>query len=114
DAAVAAARAAQPAWASLDPTARTRLLIALAQAIEQHADELAELESRDVGKPIAEARGRDLKFAAQTWLYYSGWPSKILGTTNPANPGVFTYTLREPLGVVGIITPWNFPLVIAS
>jgi acyl-CoA reductase-like NAD-dependent aldehyde dehydrogenase len=114
DAAVSAARAAQPAWAHVDPTQRTRLLVALAQTIEANADELAELESRDVGKPIAEARSRDLKFAAQTWLYYSGWPSKILGTTNPANPGVFTYTLREPLGVVGIITPWNFPLVIAS
>jgi acyl-CoA reductase-like NAD-dependent aldehyde dehydrogenase len=113
-AAVEAARAAQPAWAAVDPTQRTRLLIALAQAIESNADELAELESRDVGKPIAEARSRDLKFTAQTWLYYSGWPTKILGTTNPANPGVFTYTLREPLGVVGIITPWNFPLVIAS
>jgi acyl-CoA reductase-like NAD-dependent aldehyde dehydrogenase len=114
DAAVAAARRAQRDWAKVDPTQRTRLLVALAQAIEANADELAELESRDVGKPIAEARARDLKFAAQTWLYYSGWPSKILGTTNPANPGVFTYTLREPLGVVGIITPWNFPLVIAS
>jgi aldehyde dehydrogenase (NAD+) len=113
-AAVEAARAAQPEWAKVDATQRTRLLVALAQAIEANADELAELESRDVGKPIAEARSRDLKFTAQTWLYYSGWPSKILGTTNPANPGVFTYTLREPLGVVGIITPWNFPLVIAS
>jgi aldehyde dehydrogenase (NAD+) len=114
DAAVAAARAAQPAWAAVDPTRRTKLLVALSQAIEAHADELAELESRDVGKPIAEARNRDLKFAAQTWLYYAGWPTKILGTTNPANPGIFTYTLREPLGVVGAITPWNFPLVIAS
>jgi acyl-CoA reductase-like NAD-dependent aldehyde dehydrogenase len=114
DAAVAAARAAQPKWAAVDPTQRTRLLLALVAAIEANADELAELESRDVGKPIAEARSRDLRFAAQTWLYYAGWPTKILGTTNPANPGVFTYTLREPLGVVGIITPWNFPLVIAS
>jgi acyl-CoA reductase-like NAD-dependent aldehyde dehydrogenase len=114
DAAIAAARAAQPAWAAVDPTRRTKLLVALSQAIEAHADELAELESRDVGKPIAEARNRDLKFAAQTWLYYAGWPTKILGTTNPANPGIFTYTLREPLGVVGAITPWNFPLVIAS
>jgi acyl-CoA reductase-like NAD-dependent aldehyde dehydrogenase len=114
DSAVRAARAAQPQWAKVDPTQRTRLLVALAQAIEANADELAELESHDVGKPIAEARARDLKFTAQTWLYYSGWPSKILGTTNPANPGVFTYTLREPVGVVGIITPWNFPLVIAS
>jgi acyl-CoA reductase-like NAD-dependent aldehyde dehydrogenase len=98
----------------VDPTQRTRLLIELSRLIDGHADELAELESRDVGKPLAEARARDVKFTAQTWLYYAGWPSKILGTTNPANPGVFTYTLREPLGVVGVITPWNFPLVIAT
>jgi acyl-CoA reductase-like NAD-dependent aldehyde dehydrogenase len=114
DAAVTAAREAQPAWAALDPARRTRLLIGLAELIEAHADELAETESRDVGKPIAEASSRDVRFTAQTWLYYSGWPSKILGTTNPANPGVFTYTLREPLGVVGVITPWNFPMTIAS
>jgi acyl-CoA reductase-like NAD-dependent aldehyde dehydrogenase len=114
DAAVEAARAAQPPWAALDPTERTKILVRLSQLIEEHADELAELESRDVGKPLAEARGRDVKFTAQTWLYYAGWPTKILGTTNPANPGVFTYTLREPVGVVGIITPWNFPLVIGS
>ncbi|HEY1276181.1 MAG TPA: aldehyde dehydrogenase family protein [Thermoleophilaceae bacterium] len=114
DAAVAAARAAQPAWAAVDPTRRTRLLVRLAELVEEHADELAELESRDVGKPIAEASSRDVRFTAQTWLYYSGWPSKILGTTNPANPGVFTYTLREPLGVVGVITAWNFPMTIAS
>lgn len=114
DAGVARAREAQPGWAALDPTARTRLLVRVSQLIDDHADELAELESRDVGKPLTEARGRDVKFAAQTWLYYAGWPTKILGTTNPANPGVFTYTLREPLGVVGVITPWNFPLVIAS
>jgi acyl-CoA reductase-like NAD-dependent aldehyde dehydrogenase len=113
-ASVDAARDAQRAWARVDPTQRTRLLIELARLIDGHADELAELESRDVGKPLAEARARDVKFTAQTWLYYAGWPSKILGTTNPANPGVFTYTLREPLGVVGVITPWNFPLVIAT
>jgi aldehyde dehydrogenase (NAD+) len=114
EAAVLAARDARAAWAAVDPTRRTKLLVALAQLIESNADELAELESRDVGKPVAEARARDVKFAAQTWLYYAGWPSKLLGTTNPANPGVFTYTLREPVGVVGVITPWNFPLVIAS
>jgi acyl-CoA reductase-like NAD-dependent aldehyde dehydrogenase len=114
DAAVTRAREAQPAWAALDPMRRTRLLIGLAQLIERDAEELATLESRDVGKPLAEARERDLRFTTQTWLYYAGWPTKLLGTTNPAKPGVFTYTLREPLGAVGVITPWNFPLVIAS
>jgi acyl-CoA reductase-like NAD-dependent aldehyde dehydrogenase len=114
DAVVGKARAAQPAWAAVDPTRRTRLLVALAELVEEHATELAEMESRDVGKPIVEASSRDVRFTAQTWLYYAGWPSKILGTTNPANPGVFTYTLREPVGVVGVITPWNFPMTIAS
>ncbi len=113
-AAVDAARDALPSWSRLDPTDRTKLLVRVAQVVEEHADELAELESRDVGKPLAEARTRDVKFTAQTWLYYAGWPTKILGTTNPANPGVFTYTLREPIGVVGVITPWNFPMTIAS
>lgn len=114
DAAVQRARAAHPAWAAADPMERTRLLLRLAELIEAHADELAELESRDVGKPLAEARGRDLPFTIQTWHYYAGWPTKLLGTTNPAKAGVIAYTLREPLGVVGVITPWNFPLTIAS
>ena len=112
--AVEAARAAQVEWTSGDPMQRTRVLLRLAALIEENADELARLESRDVGKPLAEAATRDLPFTIQTWLYYAGWPTKILGTTNPARPGVFTYTLREPLGVVGAITPWNFPMTIAS
>jgi phenylacetaldehyde dehydrogenase len=112
--AVRAARAAQPAWASMGPMDRTRLLVRLVELIDARADELAELESRDVGKPIREARGRDVLVVAQTWLYHAGWPTKILGTTNPADPGVFSYTIREPLGVVGAITPWNYPMVIAS
>jgi acyl-CoA reductase-like NAD-dependent aldehyde dehydrogenase len=114
NAAVDAARAAQAAWAAADPMKRTRILLRLAALIEENADELARLESRDVGKPCSEAITRDVPFTAQTWLYYAGWPTKILGTTNPAKPGVFTYTLREPVGVVGVITPWNFPMTIAS
>jgi acyl-CoA reductase-like NAD-dependent aldehyde dehydrogenase len=114
DAAVDAASAAQVGWAASDPMERTRVLLRLAALIEEHADELARLESRDVGKPLSEAATRDLPFTVQTWLYYAGWPTKILGTTNPAKPGIFTYTLREPLGVVGAITPWNFPMTIAS
>ena len=114
DAAVETARSAQAAWADADPMQRTRVLLRVAALIEEHADELARLESRDVGKPLSEASSRDVPFTIQTWLYYSGWPTKILGTTNPAKPGVFTYTLREPLGVVGAITPWNFPMTIAS
>jgi acyl-CoA reductase-like NAD-dependent aldehyde dehydrogenase len=114
DAAVEAARSAQAAWADADPMQRTRVLLRVAALVEEHADELARLESRDVGKPLSEATSRDVPFTIQTWLYYAGWPTKILGTTNPAKPGVFTYTLREPLGVVGAITPWNFPMTIAS
>jgi acyl-CoA reductase-like NAD-dependent aldehyde dehydrogenase len=114
DAAVAAAREAQPAWAALDPGRQASLLYALAQLIERDADELAQTESRDVGKPIAEASTRDLPFTVSTWSYYAGWPTKILGTTNPAAAGVFTCTVREPLGVCAVITPWNFPLTIAS
>jgi acyl-CoA reductase-like NAD-dependent aldehyde dehydrogenase len=114
DAAVRAARSAQADWAADDPMERTRVLLRLAALIEENAAELARLESRDVGKPLAEAASRDVPFTVQTWLYYAGWPTKILGTTNPAKPGVFTYTLREPVGVVGVITPWNFPMTIAS
>jgi acyl-CoA reductase-like NAD-dependent aldehyde dehydrogenase len=111
---VRAARSALPAWAATDPMDRTRLLLKLAELIEDRTDELAELESRDMGKPIREARTRDVPTVVRTWLYYAGWPTKITGTTNPADPGVFSYTVREPVGVIGAITPWNFPMVIAS
>jgi phenylacetaldehyde dehydrogenase len=113
DRAVGAARSVQPAWAELDPYERGRLLQRFADLLERTSEELAELESRDVGKPLAEAR-RDISLAVRAWTYHAGWPTKITGTTNPADPGVFSYTLREPLGVVGAITPWNFPLLIAS
>jgi acyl-CoA reductase-like NAD-dependent aldehyde dehydrogenase len=89
-------------------------LLRLAGLIEAHRDELAELESLDVGKPIREARARDLAVVLETWLYHAGWPTKLQGTTNPAAPGVFSYTVREAVGVVGVITPWNFPAVISS
>ena len=113
DRAVAAARSALPTWRALDPYERGRILQRLADLIEEHEDELGELEAKDAGKLRGEAV-RDVDRAARTWNYYAGWPTKITGTTNPADPGVFSYSLREPLGVVGAITPWNFPLVIAS
>jgi phenylacetaldehyde dehydrogenase len=113
DRAVAAARTAQPSWRDVDAYERGRILQRLADLIESNADELAALEARDAGKLLPEAV-RDIDRAVRTWTYYAGWPTKITGTTNPADPGVFSYTLREPLGVVGAITPWNFPLVIAS
>jgi acyl-CoA reductase-like NAD-dependent aldehyde dehydrogenase len=113
DRAVAAARRAQPSWRDVDSYERGRILQRLAHLIEEHADDLTALESRDAGKLRGEA-ARDIDRAVRTWTYYAGWPTKLTGTTNPADPGVFSYTLREPLGVVGAITPWNFPLVIAS
>ena len=113
DRAVAAARAAFPAWRDADAYERGRLLQRLADLIAENADELAATEARDAGKSIPDA-AREIDRVVRTWTYYAGWPTKITGTTNPADPGVFSYTLREPLGVVGAITPWNFPLVIAS
>ena len=111
--AVAAAREALPGWRALDPYERGQILQRLADLLEEHADELTDVEARDAGKLRGEA-ARDIDRAVRTWTYYAGWPTKITGTTNPADPGVFSYTLREPVGVVGAITPWNVPLVIAS
>jgi acyl-CoA reductase-like NAD-dependent aldehyde dehydrogenase len=113
DRAVAAARSALPAWRAVDPYERGLILQRLAGLIEENADELTDVEARDAGKLRGEAK-RDVDRAVRTWTYYAGWPTKITGTTNPADPGVFSYTVREPVGVVGAITPWNFPLVIAS
>src|SRR6185437_2702156 len=113
DRAVAAARRSLPAWRDLDAYERGRMLERLTRLIEAYAEELTAIESRDAGKLLGEA-ARDIDRAVRTWSYYAGWPTKITGTTNPADPGVFSYTLREPVGVVGAITPWNFPLIIAS
>ncbi|MEN3340878.1 MAG: aldehyde dehydrogenase [Actinomycetota bacterium] len=111
--AVRAARAAQPYWGELDPFERGRVLERVGELVDAHQEELAALEARDVGKPVREAE-RDVALAVRTWIYWAGWPTKLTGTTNPADAGVFSYTLREPVGVVGAITPWNFPLLIAS
>jgi len=113
DSAVAAAAEAFPRWAAVDPYERGRILHRLGELVEAHTEELAALEARDVGKPLREAE-RDVGLAVRTWIYHAGWPTKLTGTTNPADPNVVSYTLREPLGVVGAITPWNFPLLIAS
>ncbi len=112
DAAVARARAAAPAWRGVAPTDRARLLRRLATSIEEHGEELAWLESRNVGKPIQGARG-EVGMVAQVFHYYAGAVDKHTGDTIPVAGGVAA-TFREPLGVVGLITPWNFPLNIAS
>ncbi len=115
--AVAAARQAFESgpWPKLTPSQRGRLLLKLADLIEQNAEELAQLETLDNGKPIKYSRGGDVPLTADHFRYFAGWATKIEGETIPVSiPNMFTYTLREPLGVVGQIIPWNFPLQMAS
>jgi acyl-CoA reductase-like NAD-dependent aldehyde dehydrogenase len=110
--AVARARAAFPAWRALDPGARAARLRALANALEDRLEELAVLEARNAGKPIGDARG-EMAMVCDTFRYYAGAPERLLGDTIPVAGGQ-AWTVREPLGVVGLIVPWNFPLAIAS
>ena len=112
DAAVARATASYPAWRALAPADRARKLRALTLALERHHEELAQLEVRNVGKPIADARA-EMTMAIDTFAYYAGAPERPHGDTIPVAGGQ-AFTVREPLGVVGLITPWNFPLLIAS
>ncbi len=112
DAAVAAAKAAFPAWRAVSPADRAALIRRLADALEERAGELATLEARNAGKPIGSARG-EIAMVIECFRYYAGAPERLLGQTIPVAGGV-DLTFREPLGVVGLITPWNFPLVIAS
>jgi len=112
DAAVARAKAAFPAWRAIAPGDRARLLRRLATLVEEHGEELAQIESRNVGKPIAGARG-EVAMVAQVFHFYAGAVDKHHGETIPVAGGVAA-TFREPLGVVGLIVPWNFPLNIAS
>jgi betaine-aldehyde dehydrogenase len=112
DAAVARAKEAFPAWRAVAPSDRARLLRRLATLVEEHGEELARLESRNVGKPISGARG-EVGMVAQVFHYYAGAVDKHFGETIPVAGGI-DLTLREPLGVVGLIVPWNFPLNISS
>ena len=112
DGAVARAKAAYPAWRAVAPADRARLLRRLATLVEENAEELARIESRNVGKPIAGARG-EVGMVAQVFHFYAGAVDKHFGETIPAAGGE-AMTFREPLGVVGLIVPWNFPLNISS
>ena len=112
DAAVARAKAAHPAWRAVAPTDRARLLRRLAALVEEHGDELARIESQNVGKPITGARG-EVEMVANVFHFYAGAVDKHYGETIPVAGGV-DLTFREPLGVVGLIVPWNFPLNISS
>jgi betaine-aldehyde dehydrogenase len=112
DAAVDAASAALPAWRAIAPGERAGMLRALSETLAAHHEELALLEARNAGKAITDARG-EIGMVVDTFRYYSGAPERLLGDTIPVAGGQ-AFTVREPLGVVGLITPWNFPLTIAS
>ena len=117
DRAVAAARAAfsDGPWPSMPAAGRERLMSALADAIEAHDEELAEIESLDNGKPAGLARFVDMRGSAAHIRYFAGWPTKIEGGVLPvAAPGMHCYTRREPVGVCGQIVPWNFPLLMTA
>jgi len=118
DRAVRAARQAFPAWSSLPPALRSKMLWRLGDLIEENLEELAQLETLDNGKPLSAARAFDIPFTADHFRYMAGWATKIEGASIPLSlaPGgsFHAYTLREPVGVVGQIVPWNFPLVMAA
>ncbi|WP_031464562.1 aldehyde dehydrogenase family protein [Sciscionella sediminilitoris] len=117
DAAVDAARRAlrAPAWAGLAAPERARLLFRLAELVEENAEELARLESRDQGQPLEIARQVSVANTAEHFRYYAGWVTKLEGSVLPVSyPDTLHYTRREPVGVCGLITPWNFPMMIAS
>ncbi|CAG4894729.1 aldehyde dehydrogenase family protein [Paraburkholderia saeva] len=112
DTAVAAARAALKVWNALRASERGRILNRFAELLRTHQDEIAALESLDAGKPIASVMRQDVPAAIDTLAYYAGWCDKINGQVVPVRPDALTYTLREPVGVVAAIVPWNFPLMI--
>jgi acyl-CoA reductase-like NAD-dependent aldehyde dehydrogenase len=112
DAAIARAHDAFPAWRGIAPGERARLLRRVAALVGERVEELARVEARNVGKPISDARG-EAGMVADVFDYYAGAPERLLGDTIPVDGGV-DMTFREPLGVVGLITPWNFPMAIAS
>src|SRR6202171_5472605 len=112
DNAVARAKAAYPAWRAMTPRDRANALRSLATAVEQNAEKLAILEARNVGKPISDARG-EVGMVVDVFNYFAGAPERLFGETIPVAGGV-DMTFREPLGVVALIVPWNFPLAIAS
>lgn len=116
DRAVDAARSALASkeWGRINPHRRAEILWKLADLIEANADELAEIETRDNGKPIFESRQVDLPSVVENFRYYAGLADKIQGDTIPVSGPFLNYTLREPVGVVGCIVPWNFPLSLAA
>ncbi len=116
DAAVRSAREAfeSPKWRRMDPHRRSALLWRLADLVEQNAEFIAATETRDNGKPLFESSKVDIPFVVANLRYFAGWADKLTGDVIPVSGGFLNYTLREPVGVVGAIIPWNFPLNIAS
>ena len=116
DKAVKAARRAfeKGPWRKMNARERGRLLYKLADLIEENFDELAALETLDNGKPINDSRGADLPLVLDCYRYYAGWADKIEGKTIPVNGPYFTYTRHEPVGVVGQVIPWNFPMLMQA
>jgi aldehyde dehydrogenase (NAD+) len=116
DKAVAAARAAfdKGPWRKMNASQRGRLMNKLADLVEKYADELAQLEALDNGKPAHVARAADVNLTMACYRYYAGWADKIQGKTIPVNGRYFCYTKHEPVGVVGQIIPWNFPLLMQA
>jgi aldehyde dehydrogenase (NAD+) len=116
DKAVKAARHAfeKGPWRKMNARERGKCLYKLADLVEKHADELAALETLDNGKPIRDAKGADLPLAIDCYRYYAGWADKIEGKTIPVNGPFFCYTRHEPVGVVGQIIPWNFPILMQA
>lgn len=116
DRAVKAARKAfdEGPWSKMSAANRSRLIYKLADLMEAHKDELAQLDTLDNGKPIRETTNADVPLAIEHFRYYAGWATKIVGQTIPVQGKFFTYTRHEPVGVVGQIIPWNFPLLMAA
>jgi len=114
DRAVAAAKRAQPAWARMDAADRGNLLLKLADAIDARAEELIELEALDTGHPVRDARKLDVPRTSRCFRYFGGMADKFEGFLPPVYPGFLNYVEREPIGVVGQIVPWNFPLMFTS
>lgn len=114
DRAVAAAQKASPAWSRMAAADRGRILLKLADLIDANAEELARLESLDTGHPLRDSRALDVPRTAACYRYFGGMADKFQGETIPVEAGFLNYTLREPVGVVGQVVPWNFPLMFTS
>ena len=114
DAAVDAAGAALPAWRNCPAIERGRLLLKLADAVEKHSDELARLESLNSGHPLRDTMMLDVPRTVAVFRYFGGMADKFEGSVIPVESGFLNYVLRDPVGVVGQIVPWNFPLMFTS